>query len=331
MRRKIIITIIVVCFIIFAGSCQLLDPDKPGNLVPRTVDEDSSLPSLEINGTNVHLETFGDPNDPCIIFLHGGPGIDYRGFTRLTTLSDTYFLIMFDQRGTGLSRRHDPDEISTDIYIADLNAIIDFYDPLNAVANDIILLGHSWGCQYAAMYTSRYPGKVGRLILIEPGPLTDEDYDTYFADLYSPPLSEEWINDWVWSEDFISPDTHARLDYREIQGAYNFGPEYNLSTTDRMPYWRLGKVAKATLKSEGISGSETDWDFTDGIEIFAGPVLFIRGSLNQVMTDEYMQHVMASYFSHTINKPYVTIADTGHDLVWVASNEIMTEIRNFLP
>ena len=36
--------------------------DEPGLLVPRTVDEDSSLPSISVNGTMLHSEAFGLPS-----------------------------------------------------------------------------------------------------------------------------------------------------------------------------------------------------------------------------------------------------------------------------
>jgi len=46
------------------------DASAPGNLVPKTVDEDPTLPSLELAGTKLHFETVGDPSKPVIIFLH---------------------------------------------------------------------------------------------------------------------------------------------------------------------------------------------------------------------------------------------------------------------
>ncbi|MDL1892501.1 alpha/beta hydrolase, partial [Sphingobacteriales bacterium CHB3] len=47
-------------------------------MVPLTVDQDPSLPSISVNGTQLHAETYGNPNDPMIVVLHGGPGSDYR-------------------------------------------------------------------------------------------------------------------------------------------------------------------------------------------------------------------------------------------------------------
>ena len=42
-------------------SCEKMDMDEPGYLVPKTVDEDLSLPSITVNGTMLHAEAFGSP------------------------------------------------------------------------------------------------------------------------------------------------------------------------------------------------------------------------------------------------------------------------------
>ncbi len=43
--------------------------------VPKTVDQDPSLPSITIDGYTYHAETYGDPANPVVIILHGGPGV----------------------------------------------------------------------------------------------------------------------------------------------------------------------------------------------------------------------------------------------------------------
>lgn len=101
--------------VVALGACDILDPTEPGYLVPPTVAEDSSLPAIEMNGSRFHIQTFGDPANPVIIFLHGGPGGDHRSLLRMGerhdgySLADEYFLVYWDQRGAGLSARHDKD------------------------------------------------------------------------------------------------------------------------------------------------------------------------------------------------------------------------------
>jgi proline iminopeptidase len=126
-------------------ACETLDPTEPGNLVPPTVAEDATLPAIEMNGSRFHLETFGNPANPVIMFLHGGPGSDYRSLLRLAerhngySLADEYFLVYWDQRGTGLSKRHDKDVLTIATYTNDLDSLVNRYSP----GKPVLLIGES--------------------------------------------------------------------------------------------------------------------------------------------------------------------------------------------
>src|SRR5258705_8025724 len=112
-----------------------LDPSEEGNLVPRTANEDSSIPQLSVNGSNFHVETFGDPSAPVIIALHGGPGGAYRGLLRLRDpvnggrLEDRYLMVFWDQPGAGLRQRHPLGPISGEAYDTDLPSLIHKFSP----------------------------------------------------------------------------------------------------------------------------------------------------------------------------------------------------------
>src|SRR5690349_6466406 len=101
--------------------------DETGKLVPATVDEDPSLPQIEIAGTKLHSEAFGDPSAPLLVMLHGGPGQDYHSMLPLKPLSARYRLVYWDQRGAGLSQRHDITTYSMAGYLEDLRLVIDHY------------------------------------------------------------------------------------------------------------------------------------------------------------------------------------------------------------
>src|SRR5262245_58383095 len=83
-------------------------------LVPRTVTEDRALQALDLSGTRVHVRTMGNPKGRVLIVLHGGPGDDFvymlplAGRAAGKSLTDDHLLVFWDQRSSGLSRRHDP-------------------------------------------------------------------------------------------------------------------------------------------------------------------------------------------------------------------------------
>jgi proline iminopeptidase len=304
-----------------AGGCKILNPDEPGNLVPKTVDEDPSLPQLKINGTNLRLKTYGDRANPVIIFLHGGPGDDYESLTRLTDLADDFFLVFFDQRGSGLSRRHDPEEISLDHLIKDLDRLIDRYR--RSPTDKVNLICHSWGAQYATFYINDDPAramkKINKAVYSDPGPWKDE-WMHYVLPAISMDL--DWLNQVIWSNEFISPETHERADYYGFMTGKNSNPDRHTSKTDPSPKHRWGAVMAVTLRDvQGADG----WDWTTNLSQYTDKVLFIRSGLNQDHTPGYFKLVMAPY----PNTALVTIEGVGHDLAWVRSKEYMAIARTF--
>ncbi|MDZ7260756.1 MAG: alpha/beta hydrolase, partial [candidate division KSB1 bacterium] len=296
LRKLWAIRVIVMLLILAFTSCEVLDPDEPGNLVPKTVDEDPTLPFIEVNGTKLHAETFGNPANPVIIFLHGGPGGDYKSLLRLKDLQDEYFLVFWDQRGSGLSRRHDPDEISIDLYIGDLDAIIDKYRRTST--DKVNLIAHSWGAQIATFYINEAPQramqKVNKIVLSDPGPFTGKRFEK--MPILDISLSAEWLNDILWNNEFISRDSHERYDYSFMLAAKDVTPKYHFSKTDPSPKWRIGAVANVALINSGKDAKGNYvWDWTTNLSQFTNKVLFIRSGLNEVHTPEYFAEQMADY------------------------------------
>ena len=62
--------------------------DGPGNVVPRTADQDRTISSITVNGAVLHSEAFGHRDSSMIVCLHGGPGNDYRYILNYKDLAD---------------------------------------------------------------------------------------------------------------------------------------------------------------------------------------------------------------------------------------------------
>jgi len=312
------------------GACHTLDPGEPGNLVPRTVAEDASLPAIEMNGSRFHLQTFGDPTNPVIVFLHGGPGGDYRSLLRMgeewdgRSLADEYFLVYWDQRGTGLSMRHDRDVLTVDVYINDLNTLIERYSP----GRPVFLIGHSWGGRDATKYINEHPHHVAGAVLIEPGPLDGATFERIEGDLFDLDLGAEWLNDWAWNSQFLSPDDHARLDYERLLGLRDGQPRFHLRLdVDPEPSWRLGAVANRSIVEDGQDDHGVYvYDFTTNLSRYTTPVLFIAGSLNEVIGAAFQQEQLQQYPSASLR----VVEGAGHDLNWTHTQEVLVHVREYL-
>lgn len=313
----------------FAGSLMLsvcagcLDPSEDGLLVPETVDEDPSLPQEAWNGSNFHLESFGAPDAPVIVVLHGGPGEDYRSLLRLRNevdgerLEDAHRLVFWDQRGSGLSRRHDRDQISTAAYLSDLEQLIDRLSPDRAV----MLIGHSWGGMYASLYIGRHPERVAGAALLECGPLTSARFRKIAGEVRQLDYGSEWLNDYAWGGGVMSSYDHARADYLFMLGYLgNSQPTYHLSQSDREPLWRYGAVAGSVL------ASTREWDFTQGLERFQTKVLFQASSLNTTTGEAFQRMQMRDY----PNAEFSLVEGVGHDFPRQNPEGTLRPIMNYL-
>jgi len=311
------------------AACETLSPGDPGNLVPVTVADDPSLPAIDMNGSRFHLQTLGDPSNPVIVFLHGGPGGDYRSMLRLAerfdgySLADEYFLVYWDQRGAGLSKRHSRTTLTIDRYLEDLDTLVGRYSP----GRPLYLVGESWGGMFATEYINRHPGKVAGAVLIEPGPLDGATAERLKDDIFDFDLSAEWLNDIAWGSQFLTPEDHERMDYERTIGVRDGQPKFHLSKTNPEPMWRLGAAAARYIMEDGQDhNGRFNYDFTTNLAAYQTPVLFIAGSWSEVLGQSLQQKQILRYPNATLE----VVNGAGHDVAWIKTPEVLTHIRAYL-
>src|SRR4030095_15626156 len=118
----------ILLWLMSSGCEKDLLVNQDGNLVPKTVDQDPSLPSIFINGTQLHAETFGNSDGPMLLVLHGGPGADYRYLVnRKEFANHRYSVVCYDQRGSGLSKRESKESYGIQVMFDDLGGVIAHY------------------------------------------------------------------------------------------------------------------------------------------------------------------------------------------------------------
>lgn len=91
--------------LVLLASIGLFIATSGAHSVPDTVATVPTIPHVEIDGVVFHAETFGDPQNPVVVVVHGGPGGDYGYLLNLHQLEDDYFVVFYDQRCAGLSPR----------------------------------------------------------------------------------------------------------------------------------------------------------------------------------------------------------------------------------
>lgn len=339
--------VLILCLFAAFYGCEkeAFDMDEPGNLVPKTVVEDPLLPRLELNGTTFHAETMGNIENPIIIFLHGGPGSDYRAMISqkgvenasrypeertvtnggLSQLQDAYFCVFYDQRGAGLSPRYDKGEVSFDLYVEDLDAIINYYldkkSRETGIQDDqVYIVGWSYGGTLATGYLNEHPDKVKDLALYEPGPITKSIVDYFIENTTSVfgQIGDDWLEDFLLSHDHFTADDHARADYQYLLGAFRSNPQFHEDIN--CPLWRMGIF----IEEEDLDFFRSDnFDITSGLSAFEGRLLMMCGELTRNEYPDYPAMEMA----HFPETEYVEIPGVGHTGPWEKPDLIASLIR----
>lgn len=300
-------------------SCQEENHiNQSGKLVPKTVTENTSLPSITINGAKLHSQAFGPVDGILVVCIHGGPGDNFKYLLNCKSLADKgYRVVFYDQIGSGLSQRFPKrwylnqgnDAIET-IFYKELKGIINYYK--TDASQKVVLLTHSWGSILATGFTGKYPNEVDGLILAEPGGLKWNDIKQYIENSQSIKLWSEAFNDATYLDQFISgkENDHNILDYK-----YSLLQTSNTITGDLpatlgingsfYPARRQGAVISTAMFEIGKNQNP---DFSIGINQFQQKVLFFYSSKNGAYPTHWAERIAAPY----INKELIKVNGVGH-------------------
>jgi proline iminopeptidase len=115
----------------------------------------------------VHSVGGGAAGARVIVLVHGGPGLSLGYLGVFDSLAGpTRQIVSYDQRGAGLSTRPADGVYGLAAQASDLDAVRRWTG-----AQQITILGHSWGGIPAAVYTATHPGHVAALALLDAEPL----------------------------------------------------------------------------------------------------------------------------------------------------------------
>ena len=296
---------------IFTSCEQEFTLDQPGALVPLTVDQDPGLPAISVNGTHLHSEAFGDPNDPMVIFLHGGPGSDYRnGMKVVNLIYDQYYVVMYDQRGSGLSKRHPKDSYTVDVMFDDLKSVIQYYR--TSPDQKVFLFGHSWGAMLAAGYINKYPNDIDGVVLAEPGGFTFQQIEEYGERSRRIKVFKEVANDAIYPDQILTgkENAHEVLDYKiALAWPFTYAEGNEEGIEGPSPFWRNGA---AVIKALYEIGDEEGFDFRQNLDEYITPVLFLYSENNRAYGESFAKSVGAP-LPHV---QYEQVDDTGHEMIY---------------
>ena len=285
-----------------------------------TVDNDSSLGYVELQGYKFHVRTYGDKSLPPVVVVHGGPGGDSKYLYPIQDLAKYSHVIFYDQRGTGLSPRVDKAALTLESSLDDLHAVVSHYGGQRQVK----LIGHSWGAMLVEGYLGRHPERVSHAVVVEPGilnPLAAKAFVRRFK------ASQSWwdalvLAKYVLLTPFISSkDGHERFDYvmtRLINRAKPGGP-YQCEG-EAMPadsFARAGYAAFENMLKPVLDHPESfTRDLTHTVAAYQGDLLMLSSECSLIGYKFQQEFHMPSLPSQTV---HLEAKAMGHNMLTLNS------------
>lgn len=124
----------------------------------------------------LYVEECGNANGLPVLFVHGGPGAGCSPSDRRFFNPDIYRIVLFDQRGSGLSKPHASlGQNTTQDLIADIELI---REQLNI--EQWMLFGGSWGSTLSLLYAQSHADRVTAMVLRGIFLCRKEDIDWFY-------------------------------------------------------------------------------------------------------------------------------------------------------
>ncbi len=263
---------------------------------------------IDVGGAELYAREVG--KGPAIIVLHGGPDFDQSYLLpEMDRLSDSYRLIYYDQRGRGRSANNvRPEDVTLASDIADLEKVRQSFHLEFAT-----LLGHSWGTVIALEYALKYPERVSHLILMNPGPVSREDYVQ---------LRKDWLEkrpEAMAQRKAIAETTAYKEGDPEAVTAY-YRIHFKPALTRSEDYEKLIARMRASFTKEGVlkaravedrlmqdTWASPDFDLIPKIKTLKIPTLVLSGD------HEFIPAATAEHIAQAIpHARLVTLKGCGH-------------------
>ncbi|MFT4926281.1 MAG: proline iminopeptidase [Phenylobacterium sp.] len=194
----------------------------------------------------LYVEESGNPDGLPVIFLHGGPGGGSNGVHRSFYDPEVYRIIIFDQRGCGLSTPHA--SLQNNDTWALLNDIELIREQLKV--DKWVVAGGSWGSTLALIYAINYPERVRALLLRGIFLARTEDYSWLYSQ--SGGASQIFPD---YFADFISV-VKGVADGDEIQAYYALlTSENEIERLHAAKLWAVWEGKVSTLKTKADAQS----------------------------------------------------------------------------
>ncbi|MGZ5622277.1 MAG: prolyl aminopeptidase [Methylobacter sp.] len=270
----------------------------------------------------VYVEQSGNPEGIPVIFLHGGPCSGTKPDHRRFFNPEFYRIILFDQRGCGLSLPFGELENNT---------TQDLIDDMERIRHQLaieqwLVFGGSWGGALALLYAQQQKDKVIGLILRAVFLARQRDLDWFAKDGASKIYPEQWqrliesipeqrsdnlvqgLCDVLWGEDEMAQRRGAK-EWMAWSGQVSLGNDYQPSPKGKHSTEKMVKQVRMELHYAKHCYFIVENQILDNCERLAKiPTVIIHGRYDLVCPME------AGYSLHKElpNAEYIVLPNAGH-------------------
>jgi len=264
---------------------------------------------LEVNNVRLHYLDYGTAGRRPMLCVHGAAAHAHWFDFVTAPFTPTHHVRSLDLRGHGDSAWAPMETYDFKHFAADLNAVVETLD-----LRDFDLVGHSMGGMVSLVYASTYPGRLGRLVIVDTIMLMPmERIKVMRAFGLTPPSSYETQEELVARYRLNPPETHiAPADIIRHEALHS-----GRQTPDgRWQHKADRRVYANTSQIEGLP-------MWSKIKV---PALVVRGDRSKRFGPEEMQRIRD-------RAPQVQMAEvsaSNHHITLDNPHEFTTVLRNFL-
>src|SRR4051812_26809035 len=125
--------------------------------------KESQSQYVDIRGLKYHVRSWGPEGNPKLFMLHGFQDVSASWQFTVDALQNDWHVIAPDWRGYGLTEWSGQDTYWMPDLVADLDALLDEFEPDQPAA----IVAHSMGANTAALYSGAVPKRVRKFVNVE--------------------------------------------------------------------------------------------------------------------------------------------------------------------
>lgn len=270
-----------------------------------------------LNGCEIYYETLGEKEGKdAIFFIHGGPGLgDCRGdVNTFADLSDEYYLVFIDMRGSGRSAEVPP--YTHEQWVDDIDALRKLLG-----LEKIILHGASYGGFIVQEYVLRYPENTKAILLNVTAPDNEHHYKAIENALNSDKADVNLEN----LTRLFEGKVKSNDDFRELYASIL--PLYTMKQDVEAQKAKLdGIYFHYETHNAAFHENLKSFDLKDRLHEVKVPSMVTAGKHDWIIPPEYSKAIA----DRIPNATFVLFENYGHSLVREQGDVYKGLVRKFL-